>query len=84
MFSVTVEYPCGQLPPPETGMDQSVVGQTRLVGDNHCPKGQCPWQVNVLGPLFVLKGSAEKRVRGLTVGLGIRDKLLVLLCSLQA
>lgn len=55
-FSVTVEYPCGQLPPPETGMDQGVVGQTRLVGANHCPKGECPWQVNTAVPLlFVLR-----------------------------
>lgn len=44
--SVTVEYPCGQLPPPEKGMNQSIEGQTRLVGANHCPKGECPWQVN--------------------------------------
>ncbi|XP_059183726.1 coagulation factor VIIi [Centropristis striata] len=42
-----VEYPCGQLPPQETSLNQSVVGQTRLVGGNHCPKGDCPWQVLV-------------------------------------
>ncbi|XP_070849977.1 coagulation factor VIIi [Chaetodon trifascialis] len=41
------EYPCGQLPPQEPDMSQSVVGQTRLVGANHCPKGDCPWQVLV-------------------------------------
>ncbi|KAM9820244.1 uncharacterized protein ACB057_000846 [Neosynchiropus ocellatus] len=37
-----VEFPCGELPP---SMDQSLIGQTRLVGANHCPKGECPWQV---------------------------------------
>ncbi|XP_070712025.1 coagulation factor VIIi [Pempheris klunzingeri] len=42
-----VEYPCGRLPPQETGVNQSVVGLTRLVGSNHCPKGACPWQVLV-------------------------------------
>ncbi|XP_030265547.1 uncharacterized protein LOC115576963 [Sparus aurata] len=39
-----VDYPCGRLPPQET-TNQSVVGQTRLVGANHCPKGECLWQV---------------------------------------
>uniref|UniRef100_A0A3Q3WIW2 Uncharacterized protein n=1 Tax=Mola mola TaxID=94237 RepID=A0A3Q3WIW2_MOLML len=29
------------------GMDQGVVGLTRLVGGNYCPKGGCPWQVLV-------------------------------------
>uniref|UniRef100_A0A3Q3WIR5 trypsin n=1 Tax=Mola mola TaxID=94237 RepID=A0A3Q3WIR5_MOLML len=28
-------------------MDQGVVGLTRLVGGNYCPKGGCPWQVLV-------------------------------------
>uniref|UniRef100_H3CM83 Coagulation factor VIIi n=1 Tax=Tetraodon nigroviridis TaxID=99883 RepID=H3CM83_TETNG len=42
-----VEFPCGRLPPPETGPEQPVVGQTRLVGASHCPKGECPWQVLV-------------------------------------
>uniref|UniRef100_A0A3Q3WQT7 Uncharacterized protein n=1 Tax=Mola mola TaxID=94237 RepID=A0A3Q3WQT7_MOLML len=42
-----VEYPCGQQYAPETGMDQGVVGLTRLVGGNYCPKGGCPWQVLV-------------------------------------
>ncbi|XP_023252161.1 coagulation factor VII-like [Seriola lalandi dorsalis] len=42
-----VEYPCGQLAPQETGLNHSVEGQTRLVGANHCPRGQCPWQVLV-------------------------------------
>ncbi|XP_029282995.1 coagulation factor VIIi [Cottoperca gobio] len=42
-----VEFPCGQLPPQETSLNQSVVGQTRLVGGNSCPQGQCPWQVLV-------------------------------------
>ncbi|XP_053735144.1 uncharacterized protein LOC128767227 [Synchiropus splendidus] len=37
-----VEFPCGELPP---AMDQSVIGQTRMVGANHCPEGECPWQV---------------------------------------
>ncbi|XP_061745374.1 coagulation factor VIIi [Nerophis ophidion] len=36
-----VEFPCGQLAP----ANQSMTGQTRLVGANHCPKGECPWQV---------------------------------------
>ncbi|XP_068586779.1 coagulation factor VIIi [Cebidichthys violaceus] len=42
-----VEYPCGQLPPQDSGLNQSVVGQTRLVGGNQCPRGGCPWQVLV-------------------------------------
>uniref|UniRef100_A0A8C4HB75 Coagulation factor VIIi n=1 Tax=Dicentrarchus labrax TaxID=13489 RepID=A0A8C4HB75_DICLA len=42
-----VEYPCGRLAPQKTDLNQSVVGQTRLVGGNHCPKGACPWQVLV-------------------------------------
>uniref|UniRef100_A0A8C2ZG28 Coagulation factor VIIi n=1 Tax=Cyclopterus lumpus TaxID=8103 RepID=A0A8C2ZG28_CYCLU len=42
-----LEYPCGQLPPQETSLNQTVVGQTRLVGGNQCPKGECPWQVLV-------------------------------------
>ncbi|GAA6227502.1 uncharacterized protein LOC108877172 [Lates japonicus] len=41
------EYPCGQVAAQETGLNQSVVGQTRLVGSNHCPRGECPWQVLV-------------------------------------
>lgn len=41
-----MEFPCGQLPPPEMGPEQIVLGQTRLVGANHCPKGECPWQVS--------------------------------------
>ncbi|XP_061635980.1 coagulation factor VIIi [Phyllopteryx taeniolatus] len=36
-----VEFPCGQLAP----TNQSLMDQTRLVGANHCPKGECPWQV---------------------------------------
>ncbi|XP_078101149.1 coagulation factor VIIi [Sander vitreus] len=40
-----VEYPCGHLPPQETGPSQTA--QSRLVGSNHCPKGACPWQVLV-------------------------------------
>nr|XP_057908092.1 uncharacterized protein LOC131104668 [Doryrhamphus excisus] len=36
-----VEFPCGQLAP----ANQSMTGQTRLVGANQCPKGECPWQV---------------------------------------
>lgn len=40
-----VAYPCGYLPPLELGLEQSVSGQTRLVGSNHCSKGECPWQV---------------------------------------
>nr|XP_046237811.1 coagulation factor VIIi isoform X2 [Scatophagus argus] len=42
-----VEYPCGRLAPQEAGANQTVVGQTRLVGANHCPRGECPWQVLV-------------------------------------
>uniref|UniRef100_A0A3Q3FIH2 Coagulation factor VIIi n=1 Tax=Kryptolebias marmoratus TaxID=37003 RepID=A0A3Q3FIH2_KRYMA len=40
-----VEFPCGQI---ETGLNQSAVTQTRLVGSNTCPKGKCPWQVLIL------------------------------------
>ncbi|XP_061549902.1 coagulation factor VIIi, partial [Phycodurus eques] len=36
-----VEFPCGQLAP----TNQSLTDQTRLVGANLCPKGECPWQV---------------------------------------
>lgn len=46
MRLLAVEFPCGRLPPPESGPEQTVVGQTRLVGANHCPKGECPWQVS--------------------------------------
>ncbi|KAI3366179.1 hypothetical protein L3Q82_010006 [Scortum barcoo] len=45
--SWALEFPCGRLPPKETSLNQTVVGQTRLVGSNHCPKGGCPWQVLV-------------------------------------
>ncbi|CAB1429610.1 unnamed protein product [Pleuronectes platessa] len=41
------EFPCGRLAPQETGLNQSLVGQTRLVGSNQCPTGACPWQVLV-------------------------------------
>ncbi|CAN9498313.1 unnamed protein product [Ophioblennius macclurei] len=41
----TVEFPCGQLPPPESQMDQSAAFDPRVVGSNYCPKGECPWQV---------------------------------------
>ncbi|KAM3585383.1 uncharacterized protein V6R79_016485 [Siganus canaliculatus] len=37
------EFPCGRLVPQDTGAGV----QTRLVGGNHCPKGNCPWQVLV-------------------------------------
>ncbi|KAF7660256.1 hypothetical protein LDENG_00285220 [Lucifuga dentata] len=40
-----VEYPCGQLAPQEVNISQTV--QTRVVGANHCPAGECPWQVLV-------------------------------------
>lgn len=40
---LSVEYSCRRLPPRETGPEQTMVGQTRLVGANHCPKGECPW-----------------------------------------
>ncbi|XP_029922468.1 coagulation factor VIIi [Myripristis murdjan] len=39
-----VEFPCGQVPPEEP---QNQTVQTRLVGGNHCPHGECPWQVLV-------------------------------------
>ncbi|KAK5847412.1 hypothetical protein PBY51_016540 [Eleginops maclovinus] len=42
-----VEFPCGQLPPKDPVPDQGLVGQTRLVGGNQCPPGECPWQVLV-------------------------------------
>ncbi|KAM9334327.1 uncharacterized protein ABDE67_022055 [Symphorus nematophorus] len=42
------EYPCGRPVPQDAGLNQSVVGQTRLVGASYCPRGQCPWQVLVL------------------------------------
>uniref|UniRef100_A0A3Q3IPF7 Uncharacterized protein n=1 Tax=Monopterus albus TaxID=43700 RepID=A0A3Q3IPF7_MONAL len=42
-----VEYPCGRLAPQEAGLNQSAVLQPRTVGANHCPKGECPWQVLV-------------------------------------
>ncbi|XP_068165602.1 coagulation factor VIIi [Antennarius striatus] len=42
-----VAYPCGKVAPEETGMNQSMSGQTRLVGASHCPEGECPWQVLV-------------------------------------
>ncbi|KAL6115092.1 uncharacterized protein ACO6RY_00025 [Pungitius sinensis] len=41
-----VEFPCGQLPQ-EIGLNQTAGDQTRVVGGNHCPRGQCPWQVLV-------------------------------------
>uniref|UniRef100_A0A665TXS7 Coagulation factor VII-like n=1 Tax=Echeneis naucrates TaxID=173247 RepID=A0A665TXS7_ECHNA len=49
-----VEYPCGQLAPQDSGLNQTVVDQTRLVGANHCPSGDCPWQV-----LVQLNGSSH-------------------------
>lgn len=54
LSSVTVAYPCGQMPPPETGPDHSVVRQKRLVGANLCPKGECPWQVKPAETLLIL------------------------------
>ncbi|XP_068506011.1 coagulation factor X [Syngnathus scovelli] len=36
-----VEFPCGQLAP----TNQSMMGQTRLVGSDHSTKGELPWQV---------------------------------------
>lgn len=65
VFCIAVDYPCGRLPPQET-TNQSVVGQTRLVGANHCPKGECLWQVNTAAALrpvtcggFVLWGAGD-------------------------
>ncbi|CAK6980426.1 uncharacterized protein LOC128354592 [Scomber scombrus] len=40
-----VAFPCGQLQPQDSGVNQTVVSQTRLVGANHCRRGDCPWQV---------------------------------------
>ncbi|XP_008292543.1 coagulation factor VIIi [Stegastes partitus] len=42
-----VEFPCGQLVPAESGRNQSDVVQTRVVGSDECPRGECPWQVLV-------------------------------------
>ncbi|KAM4601682.1 uncharacterized protein ACJ7VT_019731 [Polymixia lowei] len=42
-----VQYPCGLVPPEDPEVNHTVQGQTRLVGGNHCPKGECPWQVLV-------------------------------------
>ncbi|XP_056157546.1 uncharacterized protein LOC130131795 [Lampris incognitus] len=41
-----VQYPCGRIPPQPEG-NQTMQSQTRLVGGNDCPKGECPWQVLV-------------------------------------
>ncbi|XP_015252684.1 PREDICTED: uncharacterized protein LOC107099177 [Cyprinodon variegatus] len=40
-----VEFPCGQLPSSQDGLNQSTQVQTRLVGANQCSPGDCPWQV---------------------------------------
>ncbi|XP_041638110.1 coagulation factor VII-like [Cheilinus undulatus] len=40
-----VEFPCGRRAPQEADLNQDVRVQTRLVGTNHCPRGECPWQV---------------------------------------
>ncbi|XP_047432362.1 coagulation factor VII-like [Mugil cephalus] len=42
-----VQYPCGQVAPEESEQNPTEVAQTRAVGGNHCPRGQCPWQVLV-------------------------------------
>ncbi|XP_072305773.1 uncharacterized protein [Eucyclogobius newberryi] len=41
-----VEFPCGQLVS-DPGLNQTLGTQTRLVGSNQCPRGECPWQVLV-------------------------------------
>lgn len=40
-----MQFPCGKVVPLNSGLNQSLVGQTRLVGFNLCPRGECPWQV---------------------------------------
>uniref|UniRef100_A0A672YMM8 Coagulation factor VIIi n=1 Tax=Sphaeramia orbicularis TaxID=375764 RepID=A0A672YMM8_9TELE len=52
--SARVQFPCGALVPLDLNQTQSVVGQTRLVGSTHCPRGECPWQV-----LVQLNGSSH-------------------------
>ncbi|KAK5621317.1 hypothetical protein CRENBAI_009926 [Crenichthys baileyi] len=42
-----VKFPCGQVLPPETGLNQSAQVEVRLVGASHCSHGDCPWQVLV-------------------------------------
>uniref|UniRef100_UPI003AAB8208 coagulation factor VII-like n=1 Tax=Centroberyx gerrardi TaxID=166262 RepID=UPI003AAB8208 len=42
-----VQVPCGQLVPEGADRNQTVRGQTRLVGSSRCPAGECPWQVLV-------------------------------------
>uniref|UniRef100_A0A3Q1API5 Coagulation factor VIIi n=1 Tax=Amphiprion ocellaris TaxID=80972 RepID=A0A3Q1API5_AMPOC len=42
-----VEFPCGQLVPEEPGLNQTDAVQTRVVGGNHCPPGECPRRVLV-------------------------------------
>ncbi|MEQ2159114.1 hypothetical protein GOODEAATRI_019225 [Goodea atripinnis] len=42
-----VKFPCGQVPPPETGLNQSSQVEVRLVGASHCTHGDCPWQHNL-------------------------------------
>ncbi|KAM4711403.1 uncharacterized protein FYW61_021831 [Anableps anableps] len=42
-----VEFPCGRVAPPETGLNQRIQVQIRLVGASHCNPGECPWQVLV-------------------------------------
>ncbi|KAL1022075.1 hypothetical protein UPYG_G00021890 [Umbra pygmaea] len=39
-----VQYPCGKIPVEDAGLNQNQP-DIRAVGGNHCPKGQCPWQV---------------------------------------
>uniref|UniRef100_A0A3P8W5M1 Coagulation factor VIIi n=1 Tax=Cynoglossus semilaevis TaxID=244447 RepID=A0A3P8W5M1_CYNSE len=41
------EFPCGQVAPKNPAGTDSVVPQMRAVGSNHCPEGECPWQVLV-------------------------------------
>ncbi|KAM6893557.1 coagulation factor VII-like [Xenentodon cancila] len=42
-----VMYPCGRVVPPEPGLNQTAGPQGRVVEGNHCPEGECPWQVLV-------------------------------------
>ncbi|KAM6957990.1 uncharacterized protein LKV04_022126 [Tautogolabrus adspersus] len=41
------EFPCGRVAPQETDLNQGVQDLTRQVGTDHCPRGECPWQVLV-------------------------------------
>ncbi|KAK2857212.1 hypothetical protein Q5P01_005947 [Channa striata] len=42
-----VEFPCGRVAPKEKETITDVLDLIGLMGGNHCPKGECPWQVLV-------------------------------------